>query len=469
MIPQNDEKSSLSFFFRWVGMGRLLAQAGVRSRTVGIPGTALLQFLMGLICTERNLWRWFVEARVEQGDALPFEKSTVYAFLKNPRIHWRRLLFMVSARTTAWVHRFSASRDAVFIVDDSLFDRHRSQHVDFLSNVFDHVEHRFRWGFRWLTLGWSDGTTFLPVAFSLLGSRNPRHRRSSTVSPIDARTVGARRRREVIQPAPSMVVQLLQEALTAGISARFVLFDRWFTTGKLVANIRQTTGLHVIGMVKASPHVYYEYSGGPRPGRYTLTQLYRRVVRPAMARRAILGSCCVTVSTDHGPLPLRIVFVRDRRGASKKWLALWSTDRSVSDDEVVRTYGKRWAMETFFKVAKSLLGIPREYQGRSYEGMVAHTTIVCLRYQWLALQARTAEDVRTLGDLFFVQCQELEDLAFGWVIDQILTAFAATLAENLELDEAQIGQLFQEFLHRVPERLRDRLRRTASIGLLKSA
>lgn len=109
----------------------------------------------------------------------------------------------LSVRTTQWVHRFSASRDAVFIVDDSLFDRHRSRHVDFLSKVYDHVEHRFRW----LTLGWSDETTFLPVAVSLLGSRDARNRRQFTVSTMDGRTVGARRRREVDQPAPIMVVQ----------------------------------------------------------------------------------------------------------------------------------------------------------------------------------------------------------------------------------------------------------------------
>ena len=89
----------------------------------------------------------------------------------------------------------------------------------------------------------------------------------------------------------------------------------------------------------------------------------------------------------------------------------------MAHDEVLRIYGKRWAIETFFKVAKSLLGIPREYQGRSCEGCIAHVTLVCMRYQWLALEARTVEDVRILGDLFFVQCQELEDLSLDWVVD----------------------------------------------------
>ncbi len=82
--------------------------------------------------------------------------------------------------------------------------------------------------------------------------------------------------------------------------------------------------------------------------------------------------------------------------------------------------------------------------------------------------AWTAEDVRTLADPFFVPCQDLEDLAFGWVIDQIAAAFGATLREDLELNEAQIGAFFQSFLERVPERLRNPIQRTASIAFLKT-
>ena len=151
MIPQNHAQSKLSWFFRDFGLGRLLAQAGIRSRSVGVPGSAIIQFLVGLICTERNLWRWFEEQSAAK-EPVPFHKSTVYNLLKNPQINWRRLLRDLSTATTQWIHRLS-SRDGVFIFDDSLFDRQRSRKVDFLSKVYDHVEHRYRWGFRWLFLG----------------------------------------------------------------------------------------------------------------------------------------------------------------------------------------------------------------------------------------------------------------------------------------------------------------------------
>ncbi len=187
MIPQSHAQSKLSWFFREFGLGRLLSQAGIRSRTIWVPGSAIIQFLVGLIGTERNLWRGFEEQSAAK-EPLPFRKSTVYNLLKNPKVNWRRLLFGLSTSTTQWVRHFS-SRAGVFIFDDSLFDRQRSRKVDFLSKVYDHVEHRYRWGFRWLVLGWSDGTTFLPIDFALLGSRKAELRRQGASSAIDGRTV----------------------------------------------------------------------------------------------------------------------------------------------------------------------------------------------------------------------------------------------------------------------------------------
>ncbi len=70
------------------------------------------------------------------------------------------------------------------------------------------------------------------------------------LSPVDGRLMGARRRQEAQQSVPTLVVRALHDAIQAGITAHYVLFDRWFTTGKLVAEIVRTSGLDVISMVK---------------------------------------------------------------------------------------------------------------------------------------------------------------------------------------------------------------------------
>ena len=162
---------------------------------------------------------------------------------------------------------------------------------------------------------------------------------------IDSRSPGGARRREAIQSAPLVAVSLIQHALDAGLEAAYVVCDRWFTTPKLVSQIVHDTGCDVIGMLKNSS-LRFTWHGRS----YTLAQLYR-AIRVEWSRHDLQGSVVATVATPTGPLRVKLVFIRDRRGHSRKWLALLSTDLSLADDEVVRLYGKRWDIETFFKAS----------------------------------------------------------------------------------------------------------------------
>ncbi len=64
-------------------------------------------------------------------------------------------------------------------------------------------------------------------------------------------------------------------------------------------------------------------------------------------------------------------------------------------------------------MTKSYLRLAEEFQGRSYDMMIAHTSIVFTRYLLLAVESRESEDPRTLGHLFYVCCDEMEDLKFA--------------------------------------------------------
>lgn len=64
--------------------------------------------------------------------------------------------------------------------------------VTLLARVWDHAEHKYVHGFRMLTLGWSDGNTFLPVFFSLLSSENERNRLCGIDPWLDKRTTGSK-------------------------------------------------------------------------------------------------------------------------------------------------------------------------------------------------------------------------------------------------------------------------------------
>lgn len=72
-------------------------------------------------------------------------------------------------------------------------------------------------------------------------------------------------------------------------------------------------------------------------------------------------------------VPVKVVFVRNRNKRSE-WLAILSTDCTLTETEIIRIYGMRWDIEVFFKATKSLLKLQKEFQGRSYDSIISHTT-----------------------------------------------------------------------------------------------
>lgn len=80
-------------------------------------------------------------------------------------------MLLLSTYAIQMVQSFtSAKRITPFIIDDSMFERNRSKKVELLARFKDHAKNCYYKGFRMLTLGWTDGHTFIPIDFSLLRS-----------------------------------------------------------------------------------------------------------------------------------------------------------------------------------------------------------------------------------------------------------------------------------------------------------
>jgi hypothetical protein len=262
-------------------------------------------------------------------------------------------------------------REPVLIIDDSTYDRSRSKAVELLSRVKDHATGRFIRGFRMLTLCWSDGASSLPLDFVLLSSTDATKRFCEATKILDKRCCAYARRNEAT-----------------------------------ISQLRP-----VICMVKKIPTVLYGYKNR----RCNLMGLYG-CLKKRRGRARILSSVIVTLADEHRA---KVVFVRDRH--KNDWLALLSTDIHLSDDDVVRIYGKRWDIEVFFRMAKQHLKLAKEIQCRDYDALIAHTTIVFMRYMFLAYQCRLETDDRTFGDLFYACCDELNDISFIEALYRILS------------------------------------------------
>lgn len=447
ILPNNHTNqglnSSVVHFFHEQKLGTLLNQSNIR-KEVGFSPLFLFQFIFSLVLQGENLYRTLDSGREPQAPS----KDAVYRLLNNATYNWRKFLVLLiqNVITKTLLPLVSENRERVLIVDNSLYSRARSKSVEMLALVHDHTTGNFVRGFRMLTLGWSDGNTFIPLAFSLLNSENKKNRFQEMNPNVDKRTVGYKRRKEAVKKSTETLFDLLDDVNPLQLCAQTLLFDSWFAFPKVIKRVVSDYPLDVICMLKRMHRVYYIYEGQE----YTLSQLYQ-TVRKKRGRARILASVLVGLGPDSegNEIQARIVFVRDRN-RSKNWLAILSTNTELPDEEIVRLYGKRWDIECFFKVAKSHLALGKEFQCRSYDAMVAHTKLVFTRYIMLAIRTCEEKDPRTIGQLFYLCCDELEDIRFAEAILLVLDCLKASLTAEPAISEEMVQSLLDSLFRDIP-------------------
>jgi len=117
---------------------------------------------------------------------------------------------------------------------------------------------------------------------------------------------------------------------------------------------------------------------------------------------------------------------------------------------MITAYKRRWDIEVFFKMAKSFLNLAKECQGRSYDALVAHATVVCCRYIMLALAKRTNKDPRTLGTLFHSCCEELQQATFAEALALVLMCLQQAMGATNEMTGKLLRSLIDQFLKELP-------------------
>jgi len=158
-----------------------------------------------------------------------FSKNTYYRFLNSTKTNWLRFTTLLSKKVAASIEPLTdETRVNAFVVDDSLFERTSCKKTELGSRVFDHTSMKYRKGYRLMTLGWTDGNTFLPINSSLLASS----KESNLIGPVDrydGRSLAAKRRKLAQMKGTEVMIELLRTALAAGHQADYVLFDTWFS------------------------------------------------------------------------------------------------------------------------------------------------------------------------------------------------------------------------------------------------
>jgi hypothetical protein len=350
--------------------------------------------------------------------------------LNSSTYNWRRFTLLLCSRIYFFISNLSDDfSEEVLIIDDSTYERNRSKKVELLSRVFDHTTHKYIKGFRLLTLGWSDGNSFLGIDFALLSSAKEKNRYNEINPAIDKRTCGYQRRKEAITKSTLLLEPMVKRAIKMGIRAKYLVMDSWFSMPSVISSLRQH--IHIICMLKDNPKWLYEYNGK----KLRLSDLYGKL-KKKRGKAKIKANVLVTLTDGN---KARIIFVPcdKKRG----WLAILSTDLSIAGEKIIRLYGKRWDIEVFFKMCKQHLKLVKEVQIRNYDGLIGHTSLVMARYNILSLFQRESIDQRSFGDLFRACNEELANITFIDALKRIMQLAMATLHKIHNLSERVINSI----------------------------
>ena len=457
IISQNNTKSelsnSISSFFSKYHIGNLLRKCNA-NKEKGVP---VIRIFMYKLCNVFKKASMYMQMKTDSYHE-SFSKNTYYRFLNSAKTNWLRFTSLLSKAVANTIEPLTSDdRINAFVIDDSLFERTSGKHTELASKVFDHCSMKFKTGYRLMTLGWTDGNTFLPVNSTLLASSKACNQYCQERS-FDGRSIAAHRRKLAQMKGTDAMMILLKSAVAAGHKADYVLFDSWFSNPAQLLSIK-ALGLDSIAMIRKSSKIKYTYNGE----KLSLNKIYG-ISKKRRGKSRYLLSVDVLVGEGADAIPARIVCVRNNK-KRKDWIAFISTNATLEPEEIIRIYGKRWQIEIFFKTCKSTLNLIGECHSLSYDALTAHVAIVFARYLMIAIEQRKSEDYRTLGEIFYFLSNELEDITFRRSMQILMDAMIASIGEIFNVSNEQLSAFMTDFVSRLPIYLQEALSKNTSGGI----
>ena len=448
ILPQDKDGQELfnaiSTFFSTFRIGNLLHKCNAQKEK-GVPVIDIFKYKLCNVFADRSMYMQQKTGSFKES----FSKNTFYRFLNSQKTNWLRFTPLLSKKVADAVEPLtSEDRVNAFVVDDSLFERTSCKQTELGSRVFDHTSMKYCKGFRLMTLGWTDGNTFLPVNSCLLASSKEKNL-IGPVDQCDGRSLAAKRRKLAQTKGTEVMIELLKTAQNAGHHADYVLFDTWFSSPAQLIAVKKL-GLDSIAMLKKSSHIYYEYEGK----QLSIKKIFG-ICKKRRGRSKYLLSVNVMVGKDE-KIPAKIVCVRNKKN-KKDWIAFICTNPELSEEEIIRIYGKRWQIEVFFKTCKSYLQLISECHSLSYDALTAHVAIVFTRYLMISMEQRRSKDDRTLGEIFYFFTDELADITFGESFQIIITAMIESISAIFQPTEEQLAMFIEMFVGQLPEYIRNSL------------
>jgi predicted nucleic acid-binding Zn finger protein len=330
-------------------------------------------------------------------------KDVFYRLKNNPGICWRVILWMFSMKfikLAATQGDNSSDAPRCLILDDSDLPK-TGRYIEKVSRIWDHVSRRYILGFKLLAMGYWDGTSFIPLDFSLhreggknadkpFGLKKKEYRKQYKKKRKNG-THSWDRAREADSSKIESALKMFWRAISQRVKVDYVLMDSWFTCEAFISAVKRVKNqtVHLIGMYKI-PKTKFNYMGDM----LTHSQIRNKLGKVKRCRKLRLYYKEALV--DYNGVPIKMFF--SRQGTNGKWRVFITTDTELSFIRMIEIYQIRWTVEVFFKEAKQLLGLGK-CQSNDFDAQIADTTITMIQHILMTLKYRF-EHYETKGALF---------------------------------------------------------------------
>ena len=444
----NDLRDSVDAATRFInrfGIVKLLGDCGAYKEK-GVPVRVILLYIFNLMFSPMSMYYQLKMGAFHED----FSKNTVYRFLGNIRMNWH--LFMLRLSTIIIRHVVGLTEDKnnryALLVDDTPLPK-CGKAMELVSRYFNHVTMGYDFGYRVLTLAWTDGVTIIPVRYSLLASSYDEKVRGRIRDDIDGRTLGARIRKLARTSMNDLTVRFACEAVKAGIPASIIAFDSWFAVPRTISRFMKEAELTVIARLKTNSKQHYEYNGKMINIKALYTMSNKRRGKAAWKLSVNVNLLVKEKNKIIERIPVKLVYLPNRAN-TKEWICILSTDTEMEENEIIRQYGKRWNIECMFKCSKQYLRFGKDFQSPSFETQNAQVAIAFTRYMMIAIEQRESEDYRSCGELFMLFYTELQDITFIQSLSIIVALFKDGMKNLLGVTEEQIQAVVDYVVSALP-------------------
>ncbi len=369
--------------------------AGIKKRGYGL--TSLFGILLTLPFIGRQSIHGLLHSQLSR--YIEPRKDTFYRFKNLATIDWRGILWFFASRFIRLSSKKAGGKGPrCLIFDDSVLQK-QGKFIERVSRVWDHVTGRYVLGYKLLAGVYWDGTSCIPVDFSLHREKGKNINKPFGIKKKTMKkqfrkarghsSNGYQRVAEADMSKIAGVVAMIKRALNKKLAVDYVLIDSWFTCREITRLVMKRKGLHLIGMYKGAK-TRFDY--GEKS--LTYSQVRNNLGKPVRCRK--LGYYYKQAIVKWNGKQVRLFF--SKQGKNGKWKTFLTTNTSLSFIEMVKIYQLRWSIEVFFKEGKQLFGLGK-CQSKDFDAQIADTTMALIRYMMASLKFRI-DNYESKGAIF---------------------------------------------------------------------